>query len=192
MKKALIVVDVQQDFCEGGSLAVTGGNEVAGRIKRYIGTRGDAYDAVVASRDYHVDPGHHFSPEPDYLDTWPAHCVAGSPGAEFHPALADVSFDAVFDKGTRSAAYDAFEGLESTSQAGLEQFLKVRQIESVDIAGLALDHCVKATALTAAKHGYQTRVLLDLTAGVAVTTTEEANAQLQSAGVELVTGSGVS
>ena len=99
MTRALIVVDTQNDFCEGGSLAVAGGAAVAARIAELLGQDGQGYDHVVATRDHHIDPGSHFSATPDYVDSWPVHCVAGTPGAELHPALAGVSFEAVFDKG---------------------------------------------------------------------------------------------
>lgn len=186
MTKALIVVDVQLDFCEGGSLAVAGGNGVAGRIRRYVEASRSAYGTLVASRDYHVNPGEHFSSEPDFVNTWPRHCVAGTPGAELHSELAEVAFDAVFDKGIESAAYDAFEGQELGSHTGLDDYLKAHDVDSVDVVGLALDFCVKATALTAAKQGYATRVLLDLTAGVAAESSNQAKHELQSYGVDLV------
>ena len=102
MTKALIVVDVQNDFCEGGSLAVPGGAAVAAAISAHIAS--SSYDHVVATRDYHVDPGAHFSSEPDYVDTWPAHCVAGTPGASFHPELDVSAVEQVFSKGRFSAS----------------------------------------------------------------------------------------
>jgi len=185
MSTALVIVDVQNDFCEGGSLAVAGGGDVAAAISRHLAAQ--RYDHVVATRDHHVDPGDHFAEEPDYVNSWPAHCVAGTPGADFHPLLDTSAVEEVFSKGANSAAYSGFEG-EAPDGTSLAQWLRAREVTSVDIVGIATDHCVRATALDAAAHGFATRVLLDLTAGVAPQTTEQALAQLKAAGVEL-TGS---
>jgi nicotinamidase/pyrazinamidase len=182
MTTALVIVDVQSDFCEGGSLAVVGGAEVAAAIGPYASTGG--YDHVVATRDYHVDPGAHFADRPDYVRTWPAHCVVGTAGAEFHPALDTSAVEEVFSKGRHSAAYSGFEG-ESGDGTGLAEWLASRGVERVDVVGIATDHCVRATALDAAKNGFKARVMLDLTAGVAPATTETALTALASAGVEL-------
>jgi nicotinamidase/pyrazinamidase len=180
--RALIIVDVQNDFCEGGSLAVAGGARVADAITEYLET--GSYDHVVATQDYHVDPGPHFSAHPDYVDTWPPHCIAGTHGAEFHPDLATGSIEAVFRKGAHAAAYSGFEG---TDDAGtpLAVWLRERGVTGVDVVGLATDHCVRATAADAARERFATQVLLSLTAGVAAETTERALAELRAAGVEL-------
>ncbi|MCP2262394.1 nicotinamidase/pyrazinamidase [Streptoalloteichus tenebrarius] len=183
MARALIVVDVQNDFCEGGSLAVSGGAEVAAAISRHLA--GHRYEHVVATRDHHVDPGAHFSDEPDYVDTWPPHCVVGTPGAEFHPNLDTGQFDAVFSKGAHSAAYSGFEGEDETGRS-LADWLRDHDVDSVDVVGIATDHCVRATALDAVREGFATTVLLDLTAAVAQPTAESALDQLREAGVTLV------
>ncbi|MFE4517479.1 isochorismatase family protein [Kitasatospora sp. NPDC056783] len=189
MHRALIVVDVQNDFCEGGSLAVAGGAEVAAAITGLIAESAPAYRHVIATRDHHIDPGGHFSAEPDYADSWPPHCVAGTEGVGFHPNFAPAvisgAVEAVFDKGAHSAAYSGFEGLDENDR-GLAQWLRERQVEEVDVVGIATDHCVRATALDAARAGFSTRVLLDLTAGVNPETTDAALAELREAGVELV------
>jgi nicotinamidase/pyrazinamidase len=183
--RALIVVDVQNDFCEGGSLAVAGGGAVAARVsERLRGGAAATWDHVVATRDHHVDPGPHFSDNPDYVDTWPPHCRAGTPGASFHPALDVAPIEAVFEKGEFEAAYSGFEGSEPGGTA-LRDWLTARGVDSVDIAGLATDHCVKATALDAAAAGFRTTVLLDLCAGVAPETTERALEQMRAAGVTI-------
>jgi nicotinamidase/pyrazinamidase len=162
---ALLVVDVQRDFCEGGSLAVAGGAEVAGRIDALL--HGDhGYDYVVATRDHHVDPGEHFSADPDFVDSWPHHCVAGTPGAEFHDRLTYRDFDAVFDKGEYQAAYSGFEG-RTGDDTSLADWLSARGVDRVVICGIATDYCVRATALDAVRAGFATTVLLDLTAAVA-------------------------
>ncbi|MBP2476730.1 nicotinamidase/pyrazinamidase [Crossiella equi] len=182
MTKALIIVDVQNDFCEGGSLAVTGGAAVASAISAHA--RAGGYDHVVATRDYHIDPGAHFSETPDYVDSWPVHCVAGTAGASFHPELDVTPVEAVFSKGAYAAAYSGFEG-EGPSGVSLTDWLRERGVDRVDVVGIATDHCVRATALDARGAGLDTTVLLDLTAGVAAPTVEIALSQLAAAGVEL-------
>lgn len=188
MHRALIVVDVQNDFCEGGSLAVTGGADVAAAVTDLIGEAQAGYDHVVATRDHHIDPGSHFSDRPDFEDSWPPHCVAGTEGVDFHPnfapAVASGAIDAVFDKGDYAAAYSGFEGLDENG-VGLADWLREHRITEVDVVGIATDHCVRATALDAVRAGFTTHVLLDLTAGVAETTTERALEELRRAGVKL-------
>jgi len=111
MSRALLIVDVQNDFCEGGSLAVTGGAELAGEISEYLDAHHGQFDHVVATQDWHIDPGPHFSEEPDFEDSWPRHCVAGTRGAELHPNLDPEYIQAYFRKGQFAAAYSGFEGL---------------------------------------------------------------------------------
>lgn len=190
MTRALIVVDVQNDFCEGGSLAVGGGADVAFAIAEVLHTwqestpQDRAYEHVLATRDHHIDPGSHFSDTPDYVDSWPPHCVAGTDGAAFHPNLDPQPFDAVFDKGEYAAAYSGFEGRDHDG-TGLADWLRAHHVDSVDVVGLATDHCVRATALDAVREGIATRVLLGMTAGVAPDTTRTALSQLRAAGVRL-------
>ncbi|MDI9886229.1 nicotinamidase [Streptomyces sp. HNM0645] len=188
MHRALIVVDVQNDFCEGGSLAVSGGADVAAAITDYIGQSQAGYRHVVATRDHHIDPGDHFSERPDYVDSWPAHCVAGTEGVGFHPnfapAVACGAVEAVFDKGAYEAAYSGFEGADENGVT-LAEWLRSRDVTEVDVVGIATDHCVRATSLDAAREGFRTHVLLDLTAGVSEETTDRALEQMRQAGVEL-------
>ncbi|MFI6682650.1 isochorismatase family protein [Streptomyces sp. NPDC050485] len=189
MHRALIVVDVQNDFCEGGSLAVAGGADVAAAITDLVGqAAGSAYRHVVATRDHHIDPGTHFSDTPDFEHSWPVHCVAGTEGVGFHPnfapAVACGAIDAVFDKGAYAAAYSGFEGLDENG-VSLADWLRARQVTEVDVVGIATDHCVRATALDAVRAGFATHVLLDLTAGVAEATTSRALEEMRAAGVEL-------
>jgi nicotinamidase/pyrazinamidase len=193
MSRALVIVDVQNDFCEGGSLAVTGGVEVARRISEHVVARHDGYAAIVATADWHEDPGAHFSTDPDFVDSWPVHCRVGSDGALFHPA-AEPAFEhvqAIFRKGHHSAAYSGFEGftVEADRQVALADWLRDRAVEEVHVVGIATDHCVRATALDSADEGFETTVLLDLTAGVAPESTAAALAELAAAGV--VTRGGV-
>lgn len=190
MTRALIVVDVQNDFCEGGSLPVTGGADVARRISEHVEAHADDYGAIVATADWHEDPGAHFSEHPDFVDSWPAHCRVGSDGALFHPN-AEKAFEhveAIFRKGLHAAAYSGFEGSTvdaADHRVGLGDWLRDRAIESVDVVGIATDHCVRATALDAVREGFTTRVLTDMCAGVAPDTTDRALEQMRNAGITL-------
>ncbi len=185
MSRALIIVDVQRDFCEGGSLAVAGGANVAAAISHYVKAQDGAYQAVIATRDAHIDPGSHFSDTPDYRHSWPPHCVVGTPGNEFHPDLDPSPVEAIFDKGAYGSAYSGFEG-RTEDGTGLADWLHHRGISGVDVVGLATDYCVRATALDAEAGGFVTRVLLSLTAGAAPETTAAAVSTLERAGVELI------
>jgi nicotinamidase/pyrazinamidase len=178
---AVVVVDVQNDFCEGGSLAVAGGTEVARGISARLS--GGGYEHAVATRDHHIDPGAHFSVDPDFHDSWPPHCVVGTPGVSLHPELDTTPIEAVFDKGEYEAAYSGFEGVYDGEP--LADWLHARGVDTVEIVGIATDHCVRATALDAARLGFATLVRLDLTAGVAAPTVERALAELADAGVYL-------
>ena len=182
MSSAVIVVDVQNDFCEGGSLAVAGGAQVAADVTRRLGEGG--FDHAVATRDHHIDPGHHFADHPDYRETWPRHCVVGTGGVELHPSLDRTRIEAVFDKGEYSAAFSGFEG--SADGTTLEQWLREQDVDAVEIVGIATDHCVRATALDAARLGFDTTVRLDLTAGVASQTVAAALDEMRAAGVTLI------
>ncbi|HEV7899374.1 MAG TPA: isochorismatase family protein [Planosporangium sp.] len=183
MSRALIIVDVQNDFCEGGSLAVGGGAGVASAISSALAAGGGRWDHVAATQDHHIDPGAHFADQPDYVHTWPVHCVVGTAGQDFHPNLDTDRIEAVFTKGDHAAAYSGFEG--HAGGVNLAAWLRMRGVDAVDVAGIATDHCVRATALDAAREGFHTTVLLDMTAGVAQATVDEAVSQLRSAGVTL-------
>jgi nicotinamidase/pyrazinamidase len=189
LTRALILVDVQNDFCLGGSLAVAGGAEVARRISAHVLAHAEDYAAIVATADWHEDPGAHFSELPDYVNTWPAHCRIGTHGALFHPdaAPAFAFVEAIFRKGMHEAAYSGFEGFdtEGDTRIALADWLRDRAIEQVDVVGIATDHCVRATALDAMEEGFETTVLLDLTAGVARRTTDDALAAMRGAEIEL-------
>jgi nicotinamidase/pyrazinamidase len=187
-KTALIVVDVQKDFCEGGSLAVAGGSAVARSISELMATdRGHRYALVVASRDWHVDPGEHFAGpgrEPDFHVSWPRHCVAGTPGADWHPELEFPPGAIVVSKGEHEGAYSGFEGRDDRGRS-LAELLRGAGVEAVDVAGIATSYCVRATALDAVKAGFTTRVLTEHVADVNPTTTPGTWAELRSAGVTL-------
>lgn len=181
--RALLIVDVQNDFCEGGSLAVERATPTVRAINALLA--GDhGYDHVVATKDYHIDPGDHFAEHPDYVSSWPRHCVAGSKGAEFHPELNTAPIEAVFRKGAYTAAYSGFEG--AADDTTLLDWLRGRGVDEVDIVGIATDYCVRDTARDAAEADFKTRVLVDLTAGVARDTTAAALDEMRGYGVELV------
>jgi nicotinamidase/pyrazinamidase len=183
MTTALIVVDVQNDFCEGGSLAVTGGARVASEVAALIAS--GTYATVVATRDHHVDPGSHFSDTPDFVDSWPPHCVVGTPGEQFHPPLDPSLFDEIFYKGEFAAAYSGFEG-SSAVGTGLAAWLRAAGIDDVDVCGIATDHCVRATALDAAREGFAVQVLTGLTAAVSTANLPAVHAEWAAAGVGVI------
>src|SRR5690606_6166385 len=151
MTRALIIVDVQNDFCEGGSLAVAGGASVAEAISRALREQPERWQHVVATKDYHIDPGEHFHDEPDFVRRWPAHCRAGTPGADLHPSLATDRIEAVFTKGEYSAVYCGYDG--TTGSISLAAWPRTHDVTAVDVVGIATDHCVRATALDAAREG---------------------------------------
>jgi len=190
MKRALIVVDVQNDFCEGGSLAVTGGaqvaHDIAGLLHHWVTQDPGApdYAHVVATKDHHIDPGDHWASEPDFVDTWPVHCRVGTDGEAFHPNLDPQPFDAIFLKGEHQAAYSGFEG-RTTTGSGLADWLRAHEVTDVDVCGLATDYCVRATALDAAREGFAARVLTRLCAGVAPDTSAAAVKEMRGAGVAI-------
>ena len=194
MARALVLVDIQNDFCEGGSMGVDGGTAVAARAAERVlaDHRSDApaYAAVVATADWHEDPGGHWARdgEPDFVDSWPVHCAAGSPGADFHEELAAAlpHLDEVFRKGRHEAAFSGFEGA-ATHDAGtpLASWLRDRDITDLDIGGIATDYCVRATVLDALRKGFRVRLLEDTVAGVAPESTRDALEAMTGAGAEL-------
>ncbi|MET4099326.1 nicotinamidase/pyrazinamidase [Agrococcus sp. UYP10] len=187
MTRGILIVDVQNDFTEGGALATDGGAAVAAAITEHL--RGHAYDLVAASRDWHDatgDNGGHFAPgAPDFVDTWPVHCVAGSPGAEYHPALDALAIDVHVKKGQGKPAYSAFEGITDDGET-LDEVLAEQGIDELDVVGIATDYCVKASALDAALAGITVRVIDGLTSAVSAETRATALDELRDAGVEVV------
>ncbi|HET6560989.1 MAG TPA: nicotinamidase [Marmoricola sp.] len=191
MKRALIVVDVQNDFCEGGSLAVAGGAEVAHRISELLHSwteqvpNAPDYALAVATQDHHIEPGDHFSEHPDFVSSWPEHCVAGSDGVAFHPNLDPQPFDSIFLKGEYAAAYSGFEG-RNHDGVSLADWLRGQEVTDVDICGIATDYCVRATTLDAVREGFTVRVLEELCAGVAPATSAQAIDEFRTAGATVV------
>jgi nicotinamidase/pyrazinamidase len=209
MSRALIIVDVQNDFCEGGSLPVPGGADVAGAISEYVDAHHGEFDHIVATQDWHIDPGPHFSETPDFKDSWPPHCVAGTRGAELHPDLDTEYIQAYFQKGQFTAAYSGFEGLLAPEDAvptgdrqpgsvaadadafapaddaiGLDDWLQSHDVEDMVVVGIATDYCVMATALDAVQAGYSVTVLRSLTAGIAEDL-DDAVAEMELGGVDV-------
>ena len=188
MSTALLIVDVQPTFCEGGELPVAGGNAVAEAVAHYVrSTRAD-YDVLVTTQDRHVDPGTHFSEDPDFVDSWPAHGVVGTANAEIHPATAAAlaavgGADLTIFKGAYAAAYSGFDGTDETG-ASLADALRERGVDAVDVCGIAESHCVKETVLDALKAGLRTRLLVDLTVPVTAELGAAARAEMLAAGVE--------
>lgn len=187
-RRALIIVDVQPTFCEDGALPVAGGNAVAAKIADFVRAHRDEYDLLVTSQDWHIDPGTHFSPTPDFVDTWPAHGVAGTADAELHPdltaALADGHGPHIrILKGHHAAAYSAFDG-HGDSGAPLAKLLDRHGITDVDVVGIAESHCVKATVLDALTHQLRTRLLSDLTVPVTPELGAQARQAMLAAGAE--------
>ena len=209
MARALIIVDVQNDFCEGGALPVEGGAAVAGAISEYVENHHGQFDHIVATQDWHIDPGAHFSDAPDFKDSWPPHCVAGTRGAELHPELDTEHIQAYFRKGLYTAAYSGFEGLLAPEDAvptgerqagglpgaaaaletdedaiGLDDWLQSHDVEDIVVVGLATDHCVMATSLDAVQAGYSVTVIKRLTAGIA-DDLDDSYAEMELGGVDL-------
>jgi len=190
--RALLVIDVQNDFTEGGALGVAGGAAVAAGITDYLTAHPGRYGVVVASRDWHDggnDNGGHFSDAPDYVDSWPPHCVSGTPGAEYHPAL-DVSLvDVHVRKGQGVPAYSIFEGTTDDGRT-VAELLDGLGVDEVDVVGIATDYCVRASALDAIAAGRRVRVLTDLVAGVAPASSAAALEEVAAAGGELARAGG--
>jgi nicotinamidase/pyrazinamidase len=187
---ALFIIDVQNDFTEGGALGVEGGVAVAAGVTRMLEQDPERYDHVFASRDWHDgdnDNGGHFHSQPDYVDTWPVHCVAGTAGADYHPALEVELVDIHVRKGEGKPAYSIFEGMTDAGET-LPQALDRLGVTDIDVVGIATDYCVLASALDALDSGRRVRVLTDLVAGVAPASSEAALARLESAGAHLATG----
>lgn len=183
-RTALIIVDVQPTFCEGGELGTIGAHGVAERVAAYAKAHRDDYTMIVTTQDWHIEPGDHFSESPDFVDTWPPHGVAGTQNAELHPALEGLDVDIAFKKGQYAAAYSGFEG---TSPDGnfLADVLAEVEIAHVDVVGLVESHCVKSTALDAKELGYSVRVFTDLTVPVTPEQGETARAEMTAAGIVL-------
>ena len=188
MTRALVIVDVQNDFCPGGSLATDRGDEVAGKIAELIESSAVNYSHVLATQDWHIDPGSHFSENPDFVDSWPVHCVAGEEGSAMRAPLNAAPYTEViteyFRKGEYTAAYSGFEG-KNADGVLLADFLREEGIDAIDVVGIATDHCVRATALDGVKEGFRVRVLADLCSPVDEARGQAALEEMAAAGAEI-------
>lgn len=181
--RALIIVDVQPTFCEGGSLGVAGGNAVAEKIADFVTDNASEYELIVTTQDWHIKPGTHFSDNPDFVDTWPPHGEAGTAEAELHEAIASLPIDESVKKGEYSGAYSGFEGKNAAGE-DLEQILRAHDITALDVVGIAESHCVKDTALDGIKLGWPVRVFSDLTVPVSDELGKAARREMDEAGVD--------
>ena len=191
--RGLLIVDVQNDFTEGGALGVEGGTRVARDVSSYLADHHSDYAVVIASRDWHdadSDNGGHFatSAEPNFVDTWPVHCVAGTFGAEYHPELDLQHVGVHVKKGMGEPSYSMFEGVTDdgdTVAAVLDNY----GVTEVDVVGIATDHCVRASALDALGVGQKVTVLTDMIAAVTPDTGKAALDELASKGARIQTSS---
>ncbi|MDU0969263.1 MAG: isochorismatase family protein [Actinomycetaceae bacterium] len=190
MSRALILVDLQPTFCEGGELPTEGANAVAQACADFARAHRRDYAVIATTQDWHIDPGSHFSDHPDFVDTWPPHGVAETPNAALHPALAGFIPDVVVKKGQYAASYSGFDGTDLDDRS-LEDALRVRGVDAVDVVGLVLSHCVAQTALDAQRKGFATRVFTDLSVPVSPELGEAAVAQMRDAGIDVTTSSEV-
>lgn len=201
--KALIIVDVQPTFCEGGELGVAGGSAVADRIAQYVNMHRNDYTYIATTQDWHIEPGSHFSEHPDFVDSWPKHGLAGTANAELMPQIAALGLSHHFKKGQYASAYSGFEGIEDNTAniQTREEFAAMQQegrtlarslqdagVDHVDVVGLAESHCVKETALDARKLGYAVTVFEDMTEPVSENQGIEARNEMTEAGIELGKG----
>ena len=187
MTRALLIVDVQNDFTEGGALACAGGAATATAITDFVTVHADDYAIVIASRDWHnpdSDNGGHFASEPDWVDTWPAHCVAGTPGADYHPGIESSFIDEHILKGQGAPAYSAFEGINADGR-GIREILAEHGISELDVVGIATDYCVRASALDAVASGLDVTVRANLCVGVGPAGSIAALGEMARAGVRL-------
>ena len=185
-RRAFVVVDPQPDFFEGGALPVMGATRIAERIAQYLLAHGDDYSMKIVTQDWHLDPGDHWSNDPNFVTSWPVHCAAGTSGAQIHSSLANQSWDVVIRKGLHEGAYSGFDGVSENGLTLSDELTKA-DIHSVTVVGFATDHCVRATALDARGLGLDVEVMLDLCAGVAPETTRAAISEMTDAGIATVT-----
>lgn len=187
MSRALLIVDVQNDFTEGGALAVEGGDAVASGVSALLAEHAADYAVIIASRDWHDadgDNGGHFADEPDFVDSWPVHCVAGTAGADYDPLLETAAITHHVRKGQGRPAYSLFEGVTDEGESAAA-VLAAHGVTEADVVGIATDHCVRASALDAIAHGVHVRILTGLVAGVGAESSEAALAELAHAGADL-------
>lgn len=197
MTSALFIVDVQNDFLEGGALGVQGGRAMANRLADALEKNLNAGffafpNIIITSQDWHIDPGNHWSETPDYVDTWPVHCAAETEGAAIYERLKEVIDKRITEdevkhleivKGEYEAAYSAFEGRPKDGRnLTVVEALKEMGVDAIEVVGIATDHCVKATVMDALAAGFRTYVLKEFIAGVDETRSQEAILEMSKAG----------
>jgi nicotinamidase/pyrazinamidase len=189
MANALIIVDVQNDFVENGSLAVEGGQDLAKRLARWLNGGGfDLYDYIVTTQDWHITPGDHWADNPDFVNTWPVHCKAGTEGAELVEVLAGAlkgRVDLTVKKGHDAAAYSGFEGVVEGTGELLADALRAAGVTVIDVVGIATDYCCKATVIDGCKEGFEVNFLPDFAVGINPETIVEALKAMDIAGAEV-------
>lgn len=190
-KNALILVDIQNDFVEGGSLAVEGGLDLAARLASFLTSGGfEKYDFIVTTQDWHIDPGDHFSDHPDFVDSWPEHCIATETGSDIVERLRSVldgKVDLAVHKGEYEAAYSGFEGHIVGSTDLLADRLRELDVIDVDVVGIATDYCVHRSAVDSAFEGFNTRFLSEFGVGINPEKIQEViNVAFPRAGVVIV------
>ncbi|WKD60838.1 nicotinamidase/pyrazinamidase [Corynebacterium ciconiae DSM 44920] len=194
-RSAFVLVDGQYDFVEGGALGVEGGTRALAGVAEFLAAHAANYAVCAVTRDWHIDPGAHFSEQPDFAESWPRHCVAGTTGAELHPQALRALDNAAaahpgqiridVTKGEYSAAYSGFEGA-TAGGTSLADALRGHEVASIDVAGIATDYCVRATCLDGLAAGFEVRLLVPLSAGVAEPSSVEALAEIRRRGVHLL------
>lgn len=184
LKRALLIVDVQNDFCEYGPVPSIGGSQIASSITRFIDFNYSAYELILASKDWHQSPTEHFSKRPDFISNWPSHCVGSTEGAELHSNLNRKMIDHELIKGEYTAGMSAFEAKTSLNE-GLIELLERREIDLIDICGLNADSNLYSTAIDALELGFPTTLFIDMCSGYSEESTLHALEDLESRGVNL-------
>jgi nicotinamidase/pyrazinamidase len=192
MRNALLVVDLQNDFLEGGSIPVPGGTQVAAQVSRHIRHFRSEYAFVVATRDVHEDPADHFSDKPDYITTWPKHGLIGSRGATLCTPIFNLVrekiIQVVVDKGRHAGAASAFEAQDVRGHM-LVDVLREQRVDHIDICGLITEYCIRESALDARKHEFQVRVLVNLCGAASPDNAQRAFEDMKTAGCQLMAAS---
>jgi nicotinamidase/pyrazinamidase len=192
MRNALLVVDLQNDFVEGGALPVPGGTQVVAHVARHVRHFRSEYTFVVATRDLHEDPPDHFSEKPDYINTWPPHGVKGTTGAVLCTPISNLVrekiIQVVVDKGRHAAAVSAFEAVDPRGHL-LVDVLREQRIDHIDICGLITEYCIRASALDARKHEFQVRILVNLCGAASPEAAQRAFEDMKAAGCQLMAAS---
>jgi nicotinamidase/pyrazinamidase len=192
MRNGLLVIDLQNDFLEGGSVPVPGGTQIAAQVARHIRHFRSEYSFVVATRDVHEDPPDHFADKPDYINTWPKHGLVGTQGATLCTPIFNLVrekiIQVVLDKGRHAGAVSAFEAQDLRGHL-LVDVLREQRVDHIDVCGLITEYCVRASALDARKHEFQVRVLVNLCGAASPDNALRAYEDMKTAGCQLMAAS---